>query len=203
MLLDGFLAGIEPMWSQFWADPRSWVFTLHETPELPEQLTAGLEREYLMWFYTNQAYRKGAFYEAEIDEYVRAYLAPGAMSASFEWYRAFKTDIEQNQASSRTKLTMPVLALGGEKLTGHIMVPMAQVVADDVRGGSVPECGHWMAEEKPDYLLDQLNDFLPALTSSPVLVQRSPERVLLPKVAEQAWQYTGDRQLINLIEFGN
>ncbi|MHC5897330.1 alpha/beta fold hydrolase [Nostoc sp.] len=161
VLLDGFLAGIEPMWSQFRADPRSWVFSLHETKELPEQLTAGKEREYLTWFYTNQAYRKGAFSEAEIDEYVRAYSAPGAMSASFEWFRAFKTDIEQNQASSRTKLTMPVLALGGEKLTGHIMVPMAQVVADDVRGGSVPECGHWMAEEKPDYLLDQLNDFLP------------------------------------------
>ncbi|MEH2249030.1 alpha/beta fold hydrolase [Nostoc sp.] len=56
---------------------------------------------------------------------------------------------------------MPVLALGGEKMMGRFMMPMLQTVADDVRGSSVPECGHWLVEEKPDYLLAQLNDFLP------------------------------------------
>ncbi len=160
VLLDGFLAGIEPYWSKFSADPRSWVFGLHQTPELPERLTAGKEREYLTWFFTNQAFRKGVFSERDIDEYVRAYSAPGAMSASFEWFRAFDTDIEQNQESARTKLPIPVLAMGGEKVTGEIMLPMARVVAEDVRGGCIPECGHWVAEEKPEYLLAQLNHFL-------------------------------------------
>ena len=161
VILDGLLVGIEPMWSQFKADPRSWVFGLAQTPELPEKLTAGREREYLTWFYTHIAHNSHAITEEEINEYVRVYSAPGAMSAGFEWFRAFPADIEQNLAGTRAKLPMPVLALGGEKMMGRFMVPMLQAVAEDVRGGSIPECGHWLAEEKPDDLLAQLNDFLP------------------------------------------
>jgi pimeloyl-ACP methyl ester carboxylesterase len=138
VILDGLLVGIEPMWSQFQADPRSWVFGLAQTPELPEKLTAGREHEYLTWFYINIAHNKHAFTEVEIDEYVRAYSAPGAMSAGFEWFRAFPTDIEQNLAGTRHKLAMPVLALGGEQMMGRFMVPMLQTVADDVRGGQHP-----------------------------------------------------------------
>ncbi len=160
VILDGLLVGIEPMWSQFQANPKSWVFGLAQTPELPEKLTAGRERDYLTWFYTNIAFNPHAITEDEIQEYVRAYSAPGAMSASFEWFRAFPADIELNLAGQREKLAMPVLALGGETMMGQFMVPMLQAVANDVRGGSIPECGHWVAEEKPDYLLAQLIDFL-------------------------------------------
>lgn len=160
MILDGLLVGIEPMWGQFQANPKSWVFGLAQTPELPEKLTAGRERDYLTWFYTNIAFNPHAITEDEIQEYVRAYSAPGAMSASFEWFRAFPADIELNLAGLREKLAMPVLALGGETMMGQFMVPMLQAVANDVRGGSIPECGHWVAEEKPDYLLAQLIDFL-------------------------------------------
>lgn len=161
VILDGLLVGIEPMWSQFQKDPRSWVFGLAETPELPERLTAGREREYLTFFYTNIAHNKGAITEAEIAEYVRAYSELGAMSAGFEWFRAFPTDIEHNLAGIRNKLPMPVLALGGDQMMGQFMVPMLQNVADDVRGGSIPDCGHWLAEEKPAELLAWLEDFLP------------------------------------------
>lgn len=55
VILDGLLVGIEPTTSAFQADPRSWVFGLHQTPALPEMLTVGREREYLTWFYLNIA----------------------------------------------------------------------------------------------------------------------------------------------------
>ncbi|MBC8083380.1 MAG: alpha/beta hydrolase [Hymenobacter sp.] len=56
---------------------------------------------------------------------------------------------------------MPVLALSGEHGFGPQMVPLVQLVADHVQGGSIPGAGHWVAEENPDYLLAQLLAFLP------------------------------------------
>lgn len=161
VLLDALLPGIEPIWSKFLADPRSWLFSFHQTPQLPEMLTAGKEREYLSFAYTGFAHRKEAITPAAITEYTRAYSAPGAMSAGFEWYRAFATNAEQNHANAATKLTMPVLALGGDHGMGPFILPMVEAVAENVQGGSVPNCGHWLAEEAPDYLLEKLLAFLP------------------------------------------
>lgn len=156
-LFDGPLLGVGPQ-----APPRPgiWHPGFHMTPELPEMLTAGRERDYITYFFTHFAHDKNAFTPAEVDEFVRAYSAPGAMKAGFEWYRAFPITATRNQVSAQTKLTMPVLALGGQYSAGPTIVAMVQAIADDVRGGSVPDAGHWLAEENPAYLLDQLTAFL-------------------------------------------
>lgn len=160
VILEGLLVGIEPMWTEFARDPRSWNFGFNETPELAEQLTSGRERIFLRWFFDNISARPEAITKEAEDQYVEAYSAPGAMSASFEWYRAFPKNIEFNLASARSKLRMPVLALGAEKTMGRFMVPMMQAVAEDVRGGVIPECGHYVPEEQPEYLVEQLFAFL-------------------------------------------
>lgn len=158
VLLDALIPGVEPLWSQFLADPRAWIFHFHQTPHLPEALTAGKERTYLTFAYEGFAYRKGAIPPARVDEYVRAYAEPGGMQAGFNWYRAFAANAAYNQ--QQPPLTLPVLALGGEHGMGPFMLAMVRQVALDVRGGSIPACGHWLAEEAPDYLLAQLLSFL-------------------------------------------
>ena len=160
VILEGLLVGIEPMWTEFARNPLSWCFGFNETPELPEKLTAGRERILLRWFFDAISVRPEVITKEAEDEYVRAYSEPGAMSASLEWYRAFPKDIEFILASARNKLRMPVLALGAEKTMGRFMVPMVQQVAEDVRGGVIPDCGHYVPEEKPEYLLAQLREFL-------------------------------------------
>lgn len=161
VLLEAPIPGLEPTWSQ--VNAQLWHFGFHQVPQLPELLLAGKEREYLTFFYTNFSgdHKTLKFTAAEVNEFVRSYAAPGAMGPSLESYRAFKTSAAQNQAHQRTKLTMPVLALGGEKGFGPQIVPMVQQVADNVQGGSIPGSGHWVAEENPDYLLAQLLAFLP------------------------------------------
>lgn len=158
-IMDAPIPGIEPTWTQ--VKTTRWHFGFNATAELAGQLLAGRERFYLHYMYTQSAFNKTAFTAAEVDEFVRAYSAPGAMTASLLVYQAFDTSAAQNKASAHTKLKMPVLALGGEHSFGAKIVPLAQLVADDVRGGSVPDSGHWVAEENPDYVLAQLLDFLP------------------------------------------
>jgi pimeloyl-ACP methyl ester carboxylesterase len=135
-----------------------WWFSFHQTPDIPEMLTAGKEREYLSWFYRH-AYNPEAITQADIDKYVASYSAPGGMRAGFEYYRAFPITLEQNKEHANVKLTMPVLALGGEHSFGSAALTSMKSLATDVRGGIVPFSGHWIAEERPDFLIKELAKF--------------------------------------------
>lgn len=135
-----------------------WHISFHGVRDLPEQLVAGRERMYLSWFYRT-AYNPTAITEEDIDEYVRCYSAPGGMRAGFEYYRAIWDDVDHNTQNAKTKLTMPVLALGGKYSFGKQTERSLTALAEDLRGGEIDQCGHWIAEEQPAYLTEQLLRF--------------------------------------------
>jgi pimeloyl-ACP methyl ester carboxylesterase len=138
-----------------------WHFVFHAVRSVPELLVAGHEREYLDWFYHSLAFDySNAFDPNEVDEYVRAYTLPGAMHASFEYYRAVPQDIEDNRRFAQSKLKVPVLFVVGEG--GGLDYTLAQLkgLIEDVRGFSIPQCGHWIASEHPEELIAQLVPFL-------------------------------------------
>ena len=72
-------------------------FAFHQTPDIPEALVQGKELMYLSWFYHNLAYNPAAITQADINEYVSHYSAPGGMRAGFEYYRVFPQDAIENQ----------------------------------------------------------------------------------------------------------
>lgn len=141
---------------------RRWHHAFHQTPDLPEALVIGREDIYFGWFYRNYGHRPDAIPDADIAEYLRIYRQPGALRAGFAYYRAIPQDIADNQALSASgKLPMPVLALGGDSSWGRRMevVESLRRMATDVRGGVIENCGHWMPEEQPAALLQQLLAF--------------------------------------------
>ena len=105
---------------------KVWWFPFHITPDVPEALTAGKEMEYLSWFYSNEAFNPAAITQSDRDEYVSHYSAPGEMHAGFEYYQAIPEDTIQNLNYSKTKLTMPVLAIGAgyHKYEGNVTMPL-------------------------------------------------------------------------------
>ncbi len=146
--------------------PPLWWILFHQTPDVPEALTQGKEMEYLSWHYQNLAYNRAAITQEAINEYVSRYSAPGGMRAGFEHYRAFPQDAIQNQNYSKTKLTMPVLALGGGYIPtfgGNITMPTViygmKLLAQNVTGITVPNSGHFIPEEQPDVVVKLLNNF--------------------------------------------
>lgn len=142
---------------------RRWHHPFHRTPDLPEALIAGRERLYLSWFYRNFAFRPDAIGEADIDEYLRTYAQPGAMRAGLGFYRALPQDIADNAARLATgfKLPMPVLALGGADAwgRGQEVEDSLRRVAEDVTGGVIADCGHFIPEEQPEILTERLLTF--------------------------------------------
>lgn len=143
--------------------PR-WHHLFHQVPDLPEALTFGRERIYLEWFFNWGTDQAGVFSDADIREYVRAYAQAGAMRAGFNMYRTLAQDIADNQATFATgfKLPMPTLGLGGggSRGRGDLVVESLKRAALHAEGGSVADCGHFIAEEKPQELTERLRSFL-------------------------------------------
>jgi hypothetical protein len=94
-----------------------------------------LSRAYLQYFFTFNVGNPAAVTEEELAEYVRAYSEPGALRAGFAYYRALSEDVKRNEGYARTRLPMPVLALGGALTMGEGMLRQLQPVADKVQGG--------------------------------------------------------------------
>ncbi|WP_432175576.1 alpha/beta fold hydrolase [Streptomyces sp. Tue6028] len=146
------------------ADPEDflreyWHFGLHCATDLAEALTAGNERTYLSWFYKTYSHDHTWATEEEIDEYVRCYSSLGGMRAGFEYYRAFPDSGKQNREWARQKLTVPVLAFGDSDVMGSIPIESMRLVAENVSGGIIENCGHWIPDEKPEFLSKELIHF--------------------------------------------
>jgi hypothetical protein len=80
------------------------------------------------------------------------------MRGGFEYYKSVPIDTEQNKEHAKTKVIMPVLGLAqmwGEEAVLNSM----KLVTTDVRGGGIPFTGHWIPEEQPVYLLNELAKF--------------------------------------------
>jgi len=85
---------------------------------------------------------------------------PDALRGSFGFYRAVGTTIAQNEQRKTRRLTMPVLAIGGEQSGGEGPGNTMKLVADDVQTVVLPGAGHWVAEQAPGELLAALTTFL-------------------------------------------
>lgn len=140
-----------------------WHFFFHNADnDLAELLTFGRERQYIQHFFERLAYDQGGIGPADLDIYASAFATAGAMRAGFELYRAFDRDGEDNRAAlgKTGKLAMPVLALGGaSSFFAPIAAAMLGEVAHNVRVATIPRCGHWVAEENPAALLEELSRF--------------------------------------------
>jgi pimeloyl-ACP methyl ester carboxylesterase len=124
-----------------------------------EALVRGRENIYFGAEYAQSA---GAPLPASVVKYYVDGLAssPDALRGSFESYRAIDATIAQNAQRKTRRLSLPVLAIGGEKALGEGTINTMKLVADDVQGVVIPGSGHWVAEEAPEQLLATLRPFL-------------------------------------------
>jgi pimeloyl-ACP methyl ester carboxylesterase len=147
VLMDAPLPGVGP-WEEILKSPLLWHFRFGG-PDI-ERLVAGRERIYLDRFWNEFSADPKAFSETSREHYAKLYAQPGAMHAGFAQFAAFDQDAIDNKAFVSTgRLTMPVLAIGGEKSFGTMMAVVMRAAATDVRELVIPGSGHWLMEEQP------------------------------------------------------
>lgn len=160
VLIDAPLPGVGP-WEEILKNPLLWHFRFGG-PDM-ERLVAGRERIYLDRFWNEFSATPSRFTEASRKHYAALYAKPGAMHAGFAQFAAFDQDATDNKVFvAAGKLTMPVLALGGEKSFGLTMAEVMKFAASNVQGAVVPDSGHWIMEENPTATVKLVRTFLDA-----------------------------------------
>jgi microsomal epoxide hydrolase len=138
----------------------TWHFAFHAIPDLPEMLIAGREREYLDWFLRRKTANPEAFSDADMEEYLRIFKKDGGLRAGLSYYRAAALSAQQNQElSAKGKLKMPVLALGSDQGSILDMASPLKAFAEDVHGATIANCGHFLPEEQPTAIAEELTTF--------------------------------------------
>ncbi len=152
------IPGIVP-WEQITSNPKTWHFGFGG-PDM-ERLVAGRERIYLDHFWNDFSLDPAAFGESTREHYAALYALPGAMRAGFAHFNAFEQDAVDNRSYLEGgKLTIPVLAVGGEASSGGRTQALMEFVADDVHGAIVPDAAHWLMEESPKVTIELVQCFL-------------------------------------------
>ncbi len=157
VIMDAPIPGIAP-WDDIIRNPAVWHFSVNG-PDA-ERLVQGRERIYLdrIWnTFTGDPHQPD---EATRAYYAAQYAQPGAMRAGFAQFAAFSQDAADNKIFQRTRLTMPVLAVGGEKSMGATEAVIMRNVATNVREAVIPGAGHWLMEESPALTVALIKDFL-------------------------------------------
>src|SRR2546426_1631440 len=158
VVMDAFLPGV-PGWEPIYNNPNPWHFRFNG--EYPEKLVKGRERTYFEYFWNVFAADKAhSIPEADRKAYTAAYAKLGRMRAGWAYFASgpqLATDFAQ---LSKTRLTMPVLSIGGEKSLGNQLATQMKLVATNVTVVVLEDTGHWVLEEKPKETTDALAKFL-------------------------------------------
>src|SRR3984893_16141041 len=157
VVMDAPIPGIDP-WNEILLNPGVWHFNFHG-PDA-ERLVAGRERIYFDRIWNDFTGDPGKPDEATRNFFTATYAQPGGMRAGFAQFAAFSQDAKDNKAFEQTKLTMPVMAVGGEKSFGALQAVIMRHVATNVQEEVVAGSGHWLMEERPAYTVALIRKFL-------------------------------------------
>jgi pimeloyl-ACP methyl ester carboxylesterase len=158
VLMDAFLPGVEG-WEAVYNNPNIWHFRFNGPT--PEALVQGRERTYFDYFWNDfAADRTRSIPEADRKAYAAAYARPGRMHAGWAYFVSFLQAAKDFAELSQTKLTMPVLTIGGDKSLGTALGQQTKLIATDVTVVVLKDTGHWLLEENPKEATDALQKFL-------------------------------------------
>lgn len=158
VLMDAPLPGVGP-WDEILKNPLLWHFRFGG-PDM-ERLVAGRERIYLDRFWNEFAYDPSKIDEETRAHYAALYALPGGMHSGFAQFLAFDQDAADNQVFlAQGKLTMPVLAVGGDHSFGPTMAVVARYAFTDVTEAVVKDSGHWLIDEQPEATVALVAGFL-------------------------------------------
>ena len=158
VVMDAFLPGVIG-WELAYNNDNLWHFRFHGPT--PEALVKGREKIYFAYFWNELAADKRRSLGApDRNAYVAAYSRPGRMRAGWAYFAAWPETASDFAQMAKTKLTMPVLSIAGEKASAAILGPQMKLVATDVTAMDLKDTGHWLMEERPEDTMSALTAFL-------------------------------------------
>jgi pimeloyl-ACP methyl ester carboxylesterase len=146
----------------------SFHFGLFMAREVPELLFEGSEPAFFQWWFPRLSAAPGVFTPEEIDAVTASYRGRAALRSGFDHYRTLLEDGRVNRAwaDAGGRLDMPLLAVGGRHNVGRGLAESLRPIAPHVRSAVIDGSGHFVPEERPQALLEELTAFLRATGST-------------------------------------
>jgi pimeloyl-ACP methyl ester carboxylesterase len=138
---------------------RKWNFIFQMLPDLPAELTKGREDIYVGWWFKNKVFKPGVIPPRDVAAYPRAFAREGRMDAAFDYCRAIVADMDFNKAQFKGKLSVRLLAMGGQYSIpnmGDALLPYFNNITSVV----IHDSGHFVPEEQPEEVAKALLAFL-------------------------------------------
>ena len=145
---------------------RSWYMFFFLLPEIPEQVLSRNNFEILRSFAFGTAVRRGAFSESDIEAYVASWRKPGGLTGGINYYRANVSAsywLSLGRLPELPKIRTPTLQIWGEEdpyLGKELTEGTAEFVDATYRLHFIPNCGHWVQQEAPQEVNQNMLDFL-------------------------------------------
>ncbi|WP_262699511.1 MULTISPECIES: alpha/beta fold hydrolase [Streptomyces] len=151
----------EESWYQFSVLPRGgrgvpWWFAFNQVRGLPEKLVEGRSRHLVDAMLDLLTADPAAIGDFDRSVYAHAYSTLEAIRAGNGWYQAFPQDIEDEKQYGF--LTPPILALTSAH-TYEMARAMLTRTALDAKVVKIDGSGHFLAEEQPEAVTEQLTAF--------------------------------------------
>ncbi|MBW9051016.1 alpha/beta hydrolase [Rhizobium mesosinicum] len=139
-----------------------WFFLI-QPYDLPERLINSDPGYYLRKTLNAWCKTPDSFPEEVMEEYIGAFSDPAAIHSACEDYRAAAgIDLKHDAEDGQRRVSQPLLVLWGERgVVGNSfdVLGVWKTRADKVEGEPLP-CGHFLAEEVPELLMERLDRFL-------------------------------------------
>ncbi|MCP2357376.1 pimeloyl-ACP methyl ester carboxylesterase [Nonomuraea thailandensis] len=160
-LIDATVPGLLPGVSIFGPKAQNdllWHFAFNRQHSVNESLVRGREDIYFGHQFRSKAVQP--LPASAISFYVETLARdPEALRASFDYYRATDENIAQNEQRKTRSLAMPVLSVAGAHAVGERMADMLRPVTGRLHNVVFDDCGHYVPEERPDALVEELLRF--------------------------------------------
>jgi pimeloyl-ACP methyl ester carboxylesterase len=131
---------------------RSWYMFMFQLPWLPERLLRANRGEAIARAFVNGAVDKSRFPVEVTDVYRKNALAPGALTAMLNYYRAMPLALLDASNWRAPRIDTPTLLLWGEDdtaLTKQLALDARQYVKD-LTLHFLPGVSHWVQQEAPE-----------------------------------------------------
>jgi pimeloyl-ACP methyl ester carboxylesterase len=155
-------AGFESAWVFSQPNPAMTFIPFLLAENLSEALVAGREEILLRHLWETFTYNKTALPFENWWPYVEAMKRPGLFHASAGYYRSvYGAGNSVRDLIARGKLTIPVLSIAGGASLGAAQRSFVEAFAENiVRHIVISKAGHFVPEEQPEALLEELKPFL-------------------------------------------
>ena len=140
---------------------------MRQPAPLPETLISNSAKTYLDFLLESWTAVEGAITDEAYSEYLRCFSNPETIRGTCMDYRSIELDLQHDEADRGRKLTCPVLVLWAGNMAKRPgwqvgarlnMLDTWRERATDVRGRPI-DCGHFLPEEAPDEVTNQLLGF--------------------------------------------